>query len=999
MKKILCLAILLFTLQFSSTAMQIFVKLPSGKTITLEVEPNDTMDQIKANIQDKEDIPPDQQRLTYGGQVLEDGGTVADYNIHDGSTLFFSTTTYYVRSNQADDSGDGKSWTTAKKSLESALSLTVYGDKIWVTAGIYYPSSAYDLTNSPRYYHFRLKYGVTICGGFAGTETDLNQRTDFGPGGTKETILSGDIGIVDDNFDNCYHVIYNPNQTPNLKSSAIIDGFTIKDGNANGAGYPFNSGGGMFNDYSSPTVKNCTFLSNNASDFGGALLNSFSSPILDNCLLISNSSGTKGGGLYNTDSQPNLNNCTVSNNSAGQQGGGIHNNNSTSNFTLSNCILWGNSAVSGHEIYNDIGSQITLNYSCYQNETGDIENLGSINNSNNNNSLSPKFVYSSLLDYRLLADSPCRDAGYNDYNPEIIDIRGQTRIQGIKIDIGAFEWTNGNDPAEVITWSGSASSSQWSLPGNWSPSKIPLANSFVLIPDVPIQPVVDLSSTSPAECLDLYIQSGATLAINADKALTVNGKLTNQAGVAGLSIKSDATGTGSLKILGSVSGSATVERLVEPTKWHIVSAPAIEDLSTLLARNKAIPNFSSQIATLGMRDYNTAENKWNSYYTTSTAGMMDVAKGYLIRTEQLTNETTVLDFQGALNAGTKNVAVSLSGSNGWNCIGNPYTSAIKLSDGTSDATGLDNFLDVNNDKMDATSFGAYIYTGVGTGTNGYTVINYATAEADRYATVGQGFFVKAKTDGVNISFTKTMQVHKDDATAPYKSVENLTPAIKLKVANGNANVSTDILFIDGTTTGLDKGYDAGIFKADPSFALYTKLVEPFDAEFQLQCLPTNQYSSMVIPVGIDSKAGGEIVFTSETLNLDPTCKVILEDKLTSTFTDLSKNSYKAAVAATTATSDRFFLHTGDIVSEVEDQVLPGNVTAYAISNKEIRVLGEIGNDAVATLVNGLGQVVLTKKLGAGNLNIIGLPNLTIGLYILNINDKGTPQTIKVMVRK
>jgi hypothetical protein len=51
------------------------------------------------------------------------------------------------------------------------------------------------------------------------------------------------------------------------------------------------------------------------------------------------------------------------------------------------------------------------------------------------------------------------------------------------------------------------------------------------------------------------------------------------------------------------------------------------------------------------------------------------------------------------------------------------------------------------------------------------------------------------------------------------------------------------------------------------------------------------------------------------------------------------------------------------------------------------------------LVNGLGKVLLTKKLGAGSLNIIGLPNLSSGLYLLNINDKGTTQTIKVMVRK
>ncbi len=63
------------------------------------------------------------------------------------------------------------------------------------------------------------------------------------------------------------------------------------------------------------------------------------------------------------------------------------------------------------------------------------------------------------------------------------------------------------------------------------------------------------------------------------------------------------------------------------------------------------------------------------------------------------------------------------------------------------------------------------------------------------------------------------------------------------------------------------------------------------------------------------------------------------------------------------------------------------------------MIGEVGEGSVATLVNGLGQVVMTKKLGAGSLNIIGLPNLTSGLYMLNIDDKGTPQTIKIMIRK
>ncbi len=350
---------------------------------------------------------------------------------------------FFVKTDGADNN-DGYTWNTAFATLQKALGTAKKGNQVWVAKGAYQPSSAYSLTNSSRYYHFEMKDSVAIYGGFAGTETSVDGRAGFGPGGANETILSGNSG-------NCYHVIYNPS-TLGLTADAVLDGFTITGGNANGDS-PHNDGGGIYNGSSSPSLRNITVSGNSAAQNGGGIVNNNSSPILTNVIISGNSASGSGGGIYNDSSSPTFTNITISGNGAAN-GGGIANYNSMS--ILNNCIIWGNTATdNGGEIY--ISSDITtLNYSCYNNESGDVyTNNSTLVTTNNNITDDPMFVNPTNNDYRICGISPCADTGNNNYNLGTTDIRGTgfgrkllktDHAQSGIIDMGAYEYKEGSDP-------------------------------------------------------------------------------------------------------------------------------------------------------------------------------------------------------------------------------------------------------------------------------------------------------------------------------------------------------------------------------------------------------------------------------------------------------------------------------------------------------------------------------------------------------------------------
>ncbi len=373
----------------------------------------------------------------------------------------------YVRyvNHNATGANNGTSWKNAYNSLQDALDYAQASGgtvtEIWVAAGTYKPDRGANRALGDRAASFTLINGVAVYGGFAGTETALDQRDPA----ANVTVLSGDIGVEGGNSDNSYHVLVGSGTAAN----AILDGFTVTGGNANGAAAPLNQGGGLYVYGGSPTLNNCIFIANAATQNGAGLYLDTSSPKITHTKFLNNTGLNQGGAIYNryngnltlincllagntakqgaavsnaAGSSATLLNCTVSQNTATTTYGGIQNA-ASGKLTAANCVFWGNSDSTGTgqsaQIY---GGTQTVSYSCVQdadpNDAMIIAGTGNIDD----DPLLAAGVYS------LAAGSPCIDTGDNAAVPGdlLADLLGEQRIadgdsDGVAIvDMGAYEY-------------------------------------------------------------------------------------------------------------------------------------------------------------------------------------------------------------------------------------------------------------------------------------------------------------------------------------------------------------------------------------------------------------------------------------------------------------------------------------------------------------------------------------------------------------------------------
>jgi hypothetical protein len=383
---------------------------------------------------------------------------------------FASGNQYYVIPTGSDASG-GTSWATAFQTLRHADSVAVSGDVIWVAAGTYTPAVS-DPNAS-----FTLKSGVAIYGGFAGTETALNQRnwqtnvTTLSGGGTSHTVvyaLFADATAVLDGF-----VISGGNSTSDgagislLLSSPRLTNLTIT-GNHTSA-----NGGGLCNNGGNPTITNCSFIGNSA-NYGGGIYNySGGVPVISDCIFRSNTATSFGGGFYNTDNTIAPHDILFDSNHATLGGGGLFetatSTSTTSTFinltlygntskyggaifvsgltssTIVNSIMWNDTATThGSEIYSSSANNTAISYSIV---SGGVQgsglyaaSTGTFSDGGHNLDLDPLFTDSSSSNFTLTASSPAIDSGSNTGVTATNDLAGNTRISDDTVDIGAYEY-------------------------------------------------------------------------------------------------------------------------------------------------------------------------------------------------------------------------------------------------------------------------------------------------------------------------------------------------------------------------------------------------------------------------------------------------------------------------------------------------------------------------------------------------------------------------------
>lgn len=566
----------------------------------------------------------------------------------------------------------------------------------------------------------------------------------------------------------------------------------------------------------------------------------------------------------------------------------------------------------------------------------------------------------------------------------------------------------------TLYWKGTESS-DWFDNDNWEYPCCPGSVHFyprhctdVVIPGgKTYYPIV---SSPLAACRDLTIQPKGELTISTGGTITMDGVA---------SIESDSeTSNGSMIVYGNLTSKQAGDyviyhRYLNTGRYYMVSSPVLT--SAFNSNADLIKNRTSS-PTEAFGVYNEVGNVGPTYFPFgSIPPILTNGKGYYIYTE---NSGTI-PFSGALNKGTITTPVQRTAPrHGWNAVGNPFTSAIRITGSGS----TDNFLGVNDNPLHSSYTAIYVWNNSGYRVicnSGYPAILYPGGgfyggDDPGFAQPGQGFLINVDTHEdshpdpdldvvpgfvethTNISFTSNMQLHHTGGLL--KSAVKPWNGITLLANSGNQVQATVVAFHENMTTGLDPSYDVGALSSG-SFRLYTDLVtDKKGIEFAIQSLPENSYETLEVPVGLNLPQGGNLSFKADGILLPEGIYPILEDRQLKVKTMLKTvaDSYTVSLPGPTYGTGRFFLSFGNLTPAAEVEQPEPRYSAW-FANQKIVIYGTVPRKATAILYDLNGRILGQYPLQKENRNEIAAQHLANGMYILHIQGETGTQVMKVVV--
>lgn len=556
--------------------------------------------------------------------------------------------------------------------------------------------------------------------------------------------------------------------------------------------------------------------------------------------------------------------------------------------------------------------------------------------------------------------------------------------------------TVGTEEHHTTIWTGLVSN-DWNDPGNWT-AGVPGTGSVISVPGGTGATLFDGALTI-GPLSEMQLEPGG--------AVTITGDFDNSGIV---SIGSTLASSGSLIVNGTASGNITYNRQLLPgvnsaADWHLAAPPVTANSNTNIGKITTVYQWSEPTGT------------WTiAGITSAVAG-----RGYNIRQDEASDG--VIAFTGPLANGDVTVEASSPyadavtgdasyftrliadgrsfenpGGRGWNLLGNPYPSAINASA----------FITANYSATPALSqfdpnyVALYLFDG--TGRQYYYLANSTgwpsgNELSETHVQAGQGFFVLAMNDNSAFRFTKAMQEH-STATPMLKSgsTDEPWPGLQLKAKHQGGEVVTTVVYNGSMTTGVDPGYDIGLFKSGQEMEIYTSLaLKDNGINYTRQALPLSGADTLAVPVGIDYKKGGEVIFSATTVPVEGR-RLWLEDRVTGTFTDLSLKSYTVTIPANTYGTGRFFIiASANTPTSVNQPWADAGELRIWASGGRLVIRGVVNTGSLCEIYDINGRKLMEQSLSDGELNTIGLPAGLHGVVVVKVTDGNKMVSRKIVV--